>query len=75
VAGVSFQQNWYVGRCWQPTSSNATCTSTGGAGYLPFVRVIVAVTWPDQECSGGVCVYQSTTLVSAATDPVFNLWS
>ena len=75
VAGASFQQNWYVGRCWQPTTLNAACTSTNPAGSLPFVRVVVAVTWPDQKCSGGVCVYQTTTLVSAADDPVFNLWS
>jgi prepilin-type N-terminal cleavage/methylation domain-containing protein len=75
VAGVRFQQHWYVGRCWlQPTSPNATCTSTGVPGHLPFVRVVIAVTWPDQKCSGGICVYQTTTLISAATDPVFNLW-
>ncbi len=74
VAGTTFQQNWYVGRCWQPTTANATCTGTTATGYLPFERVVVAVTWPDQKCSGALCVYETTTLVSAATDPVFNLW-
>jgi prepilin-type N-terminal cleavage/methylation domain-containing protein len=74
VAGVRYQQNWYVGRCWQPATANARCTDTQGAQDLLYVRVVVAVTWPHRSCPGGLCVYQSTTLVSPSSDPVFNLW-
>ncbi len=75
VAGVRYLQNWYVGRCWQPAGANAPCgSSAGGVESLLYMRVIVAVTWSHRDCPGAACVYRTTTLVSQAADPVFNLW-
>jgi prepilin-type N-terminal cleavage/methylation domain-containing protein len=78
VAGVPYLQNWYVGPCWQPADAGARCGDSEGTHPgvedLPYIRVVVAVTWPHRSCAAGLCVFQTTTLVSPATDPVFNLW-
>jgi type II secretory pathway pseudopilin PulG len=74
VAGVTYRQNWYVGQCWQSTAAFAPCDTIMGAGDVLLIRVVVAVTWPHQTCSGGLCVYHTTTLQSPADDPLFNVW-
>lgn len=79
VAGVTYQQHWYVGQCWQSDDPGATCGATDGtdaqgAADLLYVRVVVAVTWSHQSCPGGTCVYTTSTLTSPAADPVFNIY-
>jgi prepilin-type N-terminal cleavage/methylation domain-containing protein len=75
VAGVRYQQNWYVGECWLAFTAGARCLSTASTAQdVTFMRVVVAVTWPDRSCTAGLCVYDTTTLVSPASDPVFSLW-
>jgi prepilin-type N-terminal cleavage/methylation domain-containing protein len=72
VNGISYGQNWYVGKCWQAVSGG-DCDSTPAAGDVEFYRVIAAMTWPDRHCKGSVCSYVTSTLVSdAAGDPIFN---
>jgi prepilin-type N-terminal cleavage/methylation domain-containing protein len=84
IGGVTYQQSWYVGRCWQ-TKADSTLTSTvlsdcvgtapSGAGVVPvpFFRVAVAVTWPHTDCEPSLCTYVASTLVSPGDDPVFDL--
>jgi len=72
VDGLAYYQSWYVGQCWLP-STGSTCGTTKGVGDVSMNRVIVAVTWTDNEC-GGTCSYVTSTLVSAEpSEPVFNL--
>jgi prepilin-type N-terminal cleavage/methylation domain-containing protein len=42
--GVRFLRTWSVTPCWQPPVGGS-CGSEA-AGYLPFLRVAVTVTWP-----------------------------
>ena len=77
INGVHYVQNWYLGRCWQP--------KTGGACALPdapptstdigFLRVVVAVTWPDRHCAHTICSYVTSTLVSDADEQLFDAGS
>ncbi len=68
VGAVAFQQSFYVGRCYQPAAGGSCGAATDA---VPFLRVVVAVTWP---CvTAGTCAYVTSTLVSDATDPLFNL--
>jgi prepilin-type N-terminal cleavage/methylation domain-containing protein len=70
VNGISYDENFYVGRCWQP-QGGGDCVKL--PSYVEFFRVIVAVTWPEQHCPNAICSYVTSTLVSsAAGDPVFN---
>jgi prepilin-type N-terminal cleavage/methylation domain-containing protein len=72
VNGLTFGQNWYVGKCWQP-QAGGDCDATAAAGYVEFFRVVLAVTWSEQHCPNGICSYVSSTLVSdGSEDPVFN---
>jgi prepilin-type N-terminal cleavage/methylation domain-containing protein len=73
VTGVTYQQHWYVGQCWQSADTDAGCTATTGTDL--YMRVVVAVTWSHRSCPGGACVYLTTTLVSPVADPVFNIWA
>ncbi|GAA3347893.1 hypothetical protein GCM10020358_64380 [Amorphoplanes nipponensis] len=85
VGAQKYTQQWYVGRCWQPkvdptltTATIATCGATETTGYVPFFRVVVAVSWSVPSsinrgpCVQGACVYVATTLVSTGTDLVFD---
>jgi prepilin-type N-terminal cleavage/methylation domain-containing protein len=70
VNGVTYYQNWYVGRCWQPDAGGDCGAATGD---VPFFRVVVAVTWSEKHCPNALCSYVTTTLVSSAPrDPLFN---
>jgi prepilin-type N-terminal cleavage/methylation domain-containing protein len=71
INSITYQQNWYVGTCWQP-STGGSCVVGKMSGGVAFYRVVVVVTWPDRHCSS-TCSYATSTLVSAAaSDPVFN---
>jgi prepilin-type N-terminal cleavage/methylation domain-containing protein len=70
--GLTYGQNWYLGTCWQP-AGGGDCGTATGAGYVPFFRVVVAVTWSERHCPGGTCSYVTSTLVSSTSgEPVFN---
>jgi prepilin-type N-terminal cleavage/methylation domain-containing protein len=80
--GVTYEQSWYVGRCYQgkadPEATGLVVVDDCGpvnvsnAG-LPYYRVVVAVTWGDASCDAGQCVYLASTLVSIGADPRFDL--
>jgi prepilin-type N-terminal cleavage/methylation domain-containing protein len=71
VDGVTYQQRWYVGRCYLPAGSNAcgvTVTST------PMFRTVVIVTWSERSCPSSACSFITSMLVSSAgTDPLFTV--
>jgi len=70
--GLSYQQHWYVGKCWQPVAGG-DCGASQQAGYIEFFRVVVTVTWRDRRCASSTCAYLAATLVSNAIgDPVFD---
>ncbi|GAB1641903.1 putative Ig domain-containing protein [Krasilnikovia sp. MM14-A1259] len=79
VNGVSYSQNWYLGICRQQFGSAGSCDDPAASdpdpakADVPFLRVVAAVTWPDRACPAGSCAYVTTTLISSAPDPVFNL--
>jgi prepilin-type N-terminal cleavage/methylation domain-containing protein len=69
AGGITYQQSWYLGSCWQ--AATGVCDTTNGTGDVPQLRVVVAVTWPGADCPGDTCAYVRSTLVSPADDPVF----
>jgi prepilin-type N-terminal cleavage/methylation domain-containing protein len=72
VNDLGYDQNWYIGTCWQPPAGG-DCGGSHVSGYTEFFRVVIAVTWPERHCLGGQCSFVSATLVSSAADePVFN---
>ncbi|GIJ50896.1 hypothetical protein Val02_77820 [Virgisporangium aliadipatigenens] len=72
INGLSYSQYFYVGQCWQ-ARGDTKCTSTSGAGRVPFYRVVIAVTWPQRQCANNTCSVVTSTLVSSVTDdPIFN---
>ncbi|RZU49148.1 prepilin-type N-terminal cleavage/methylation domain-containing protein [Krasilnikovia cinnamomea] len=79
VNGLSYSQNWYLGTCRQQFGSGGPCDDPAGPDPeparpdVPFLRVVATVTWPDGSCPDRSCTYVTTTLISAAPDPVFNL--
>lgn len=72
VSGITFDQNFYLGTCWQ-AASGGDCGQTPGAGYVEFFRVVIGITWPHKSCTAGRCSYVTATLVSnRSVEPVFN---
>lgn len=68
--GIVFTRTWSVTSCWQPPAGGSC--GTQASGYLPFLRVVVTVTWRDRVCAAGQCWYSTATLVSASnTEPLF----
>jgi prepilin-type N-terminal cleavage/methylation domain-containing protein len=68
--GVVYTRTWSVTRCWQPIGGG-DCGAQA-AGYVPFARVAVTVTWPERACPASACSYTTSTLVSAtAGEPLF----
>jgi prepilin-type N-terminal cleavage/methylation domain-containing protein len=68
--GITFTRTWSVTSCWQPPTGG----DCGGqaSGYVPFLRAVVTVTWPDTGCQAKRCSYTTGTLVSAAdAEPLF----
>jgi prepilin-type N-terminal cleavage/methylation domain-containing protein len=72
VDGVSYGQNWYVGKCWQP-DTGGDCTATSNTNYAMYYRVVVAISYTERHCPSSTCSYVVVSLVnSSSTDPVFN---
>ena len=67
---VRYARTWSVTACWQPPAGGSCRGQV--AGYLPFLRVVVTVTWPDRSCAAASCSFTTSTLVSnVAREPVF----
>jgi hypothetical protein len=85
VNGTEYAQHWYVGPCHQPKADPAATAAAVGdcvaivppavpaATDLPFLRVVVAVTWKQESCTDGACVYVASTLVSTGSDPRYDM--
>jgi prepilin-type N-terminal cleavage/methylation domain-containing protein len=61
VGSVQYTAAWFVVPC---TAVDCLVTLSPVAS-LPMDRLDVAVTWPGKECTGRVCVFTTTSLVSA----------
>jgi prepilin-type N-terminal cleavage/methylation domain-containing protein len=73
---IDYRLVWYVGRCWQQL--NSTLCQNRPADPVPFLRAVVAVSWPDRHCPAARCYYVASTLVGGAQpDPLFTVtaWS
>ncbi|HTT88589.1 MAG TPA: Ig-like domain repeat protein, partial [Acidimicrobiales bacterium] len=81
VGGQTFEIYYYVGNCWETenTSSSSTNTCTDPANPpstdYEMYRVIAAVTWsaPQGGCGSSGCDYVTSTLVSATSNPSFDV--
>ncbi|MBT8224462.1 MAG: Ig domain-containing protein, partial [Dactylosporangium sp.] len=71
VGDLTYNQYWYVGRCWQPPAGG-DCGPVQVSGQVEFFRIVVAVTWRDRHCAAGLCSYLTATLASDDGDPVFD---
>ena len=72
VNGVDYEQNFYLGSCWQPKAGGA-CTATPAAGDIPFLRVVVGITWQATLCPASRCGHAVSTLVSSqVNEPLFD---
>jgi prepilin-type N-terminal cleavage/methylation domain-containing protein len=72
LGGISYRQYWYLGKCWQPVGGGA-CRAVPG-DPVPFVRVVVAVTWSGQQCLLQTCSYVTSALYAAnPTEPMFEM--
>jgi prepilin-type N-terminal cleavage/methylation domain-containing protein len=81
VNNKTYQQHWYVGRCWQrklaaDQSTVDNCSAPAGSTAVPagaaFFRTLVAVTWRQRTCPDQACAYVASMLSSVAADPVFD---
>ncbi|MEU8240384.1 Ig domain-containing protein [Actinoplanes missouriensis] len=74
VDGLPYQQHFYVGACERLPGVSGDCVKSAGTGRtIPFYRVIVAVTWKGNTCTGGSCSYVTSTLIGSETEePIFN---
>jgi type II secretory pathway pseudopilin PulG len=73
INNVAYTTNEYLGKCWILDGSS-TCTNTSSAkAGQPYLRLVVAVTWTNNQQCASTCSYVTATLISAATDPVFNI--
>ncbi|WP_328468537.1 prepilin-type N-terminal cleavage/methylation domain-containing protein [Actinoplanes sp. NBC_00393] len=72
---VTYTKHWYVQQCWRSASVANTCTAANESkpDAVGFLRVVVAVQWPDRECADGLCAYFMATLINADEDPLFPL--
>lgn len=79
LGGTTYRQNWYLGICRGQLGTGGACSSPDSAdpapsrADVPFLRVVVAVSWPGRTCPGEVCTYVTSSLTSATEDLVFNL--
>ena len=54
---------------WTPTKSVTKAFKSGSANtYVPVIRVIVGVTWPDNQTKNKTCIYTTSTVLDVNTD-------
>jgi prepilin-type N-terminal cleavage/methylation domain-containing protein len=71
VSGVTYAQNWYVGKCWQPLAGGA-CQKDPGTGPIQFLRLVVGISWSEKHCPANACSVVTSTLINSATvSPLF----
>ncbi|MDT4992391.1 MAG: hypothetical protein QOH97_2283 [Actinoplanes sp.] len=75
LSGLRFKRYYYISRCWQEAAvdgaADLPCNASFATTAYPAasIRLVVAVTWPGQEC-GGTCSYAAAALVSSSSvDP------
>ncbi|AEV84335.1 Zonadhesin [Actinoplanes sp. SE50] len=79
VNGLSFQENYYLGMCRQQFGTGGSCDNPDTPdpditrADVPLLRVVIAVTWTNHSCAGGICTYVTSGLVSDVQDPTYNL--
>jgi type II secretory pathway pseudopilin PulG len=72
VNGLPYALNREVETCYRPVGGDQSCRTGGAPGDVPFVRVVVGVTWRDRHCDHSLCTYRTSTLISTATtNPLF----
>jgi hypothetical protein len=68
--GIRFTRQWSVTPCWQPPTGGGC--GAQAAGNLPFLKVVVTVTWQDDRCAQARCSFATSTLLANITGgPVF----
>ncbi len=78
VGGVDYSVSYLVGTCRRVSSddqASQNCTNGSDSpdvSYVRYVRVVVAVTWPDASCDSGTCYRIGATLLNGDADPMFN---
>jgi hypothetical protein len=74
LANIEFRTSWYQPICWRhEANAGGDCTALQQPGDVRYVRVVIAVTWPGAQCSGGSCTYITSQLISGENDdPVFS---
>jgi hypothetical protein len=73
---TKFRRSFYVGTCWRSVAGGdcVVVPLVQQTTSIPMFRVIVAITWPSTDCSGGTCSYVAAMLLGAdTTDPTFGL--
>jgi type II secretory pathway pseudopilin PulG len=60
--GITYARTCAVTPCWQPPTGGAC--GVNGAGFIPFLEVVVTVEWADRRCPAPTCSYSTSTLVS-----------
>jgi type II secretory pathway pseudopilin PulG len=73
VDGIDFTRTWYLGRCWLNSGSpDCVAANRAAPNAVGMFGVVVAVSWPTNDCPGNVCVVVTSMLVPARVDePVF----
>ena len=70
TGATPYQRWWYVGLCWQP-KTGGTCTVVATllqSLSVKMYRVVVAITWPAPDCTGGLCQYATAMLTESTLD-------
>src|SRR5438477_10104597 len=71
VNGVTFNENFYIGQCWQPLVGGACAKVSLLATDIALYRVVVQVTWSEKHCPSNGCSMIATTLISGvSTEPL-----
>nr|WP_296074386.1 Ig domain-containing protein [uncultured Actinoplanes sp.] len=84
VDRTTYDRTIYLGECEVDLGSdegqNGECdpaaarTATDDATkYMKFFRAVVLVTWRDRFCALSTCTYVTSTLISRAADPTFDI--
>jgi type II secretory pathway pseudopilin PulG len=79
AGNASFARTIYVGACDIYVGGTGSCVNStvvtppaDGTKDLQFFRAVVLVTWTARECPTGTCSYVTSTLLSRASEPVFD---
>ena len=73
VGSTTFTVTRYLGQCYDVADASGTdsCTSSSSTSSVPYLRAVIAVSWPGSGCTLSSCTYVTSGLFSATTDPTF----